>query len=147
MAAKTHCAVRRMIERRRVKSMLAVSVGIGSRCQDIKCEAGKKLVRSSTRNVTKLWMWNILTSSCQYIYTRHLRLCLAWSRDMTANVSHDHCVANLGIQEHPRSYSWGLVPLGLVSHACFLSPKTVWLVLCRPHSRADHWFLSAFAWV
>ena len=42
MAAKTHCAVRRMIERRRVKSMLAVSVGIGSRSQYIKCEADKK---------------------------------------------------------------------------------------------------------
>jgi len=42
MAAKTHCAVRRMIERRRVKSMLAVSVGIGSSCQDNKCDAGKK---------------------------------------------------------------------------------------------------------
>ena len=42
MAAKTHCAVRKMIERRRVKSMLVLSVGIGSRSQYIKCDAGKE---------------------------------------------------------------------------------------------------------
>jgi len=42
IAAKTHCAVRRMIERRRVKSMLAVSVGIGKSSQDIQCDAGRK---------------------------------------------------------------------------------------------------------
>ena len=78
--------------------MLAVSVGIGSRSQYIKYEADKKQYSECYEAVD---VECIDFKLPVYIYTWHLRLCLAWSRDVTANVSHDHCVASLGIQEQP----------------------------------------------